>query len=144
MVRRGYRLAHRLLRVYWFVSRPDVDGVKCVLTQDSRVLLVRHSYGPRTWELPGGGVKSSESAVAAARREMDEELGVTIDEWTSLGELRGTMQGRHDRLHCFQAEIGSRPLRFDPGEIVAGAWFPRDQLPEDVGRYVRPIVEVAR
>jgi ADP-ribose pyrophosphatase YjhB (NUDIX family) len=144
MVRRGYRLAYRLLRVYWFISRPDVDGVKCVLTRDGRVLLVRHSYGPRTWELPGGGVKSGESATAAAGREMTEELGVTIEAWTDLGELRGTMQGRHDRQHCFQAELGNRPLSLDPGEIVVAAWFPRDQLPEDTGRYVSAIVQLAR
>ena len=50
-----------------------------------RVLLVRHTYGSRGWDLPGGSMKRGEAPVNAARREMHEELGVTIDDWRSLG-----------------------------------------------------------
>ena len=58
LVRRvGYRFAYAGLRVYWFVLRPRSTGIKCVLTDGDRVLLVRHTYGPRAWELPGGSLK---------------------------------------------------------------------------------------
>jgi 8-oxo-dGTP pyrophosphatase MutT (NUDIX family) len=144
LVRLCYRLAYAGLRLYWFIARPEVNGVKCVLTNGQRVLLVRHSYGPHTWELPGGSIKRSEPPLTAARREMAEELGVTIEDWKSLGEVRGRMHHRRDVLHCFQADIPDSPLVLDPGEIVVADWFSGDQLPPDAGRYVGAIIDLVR
>jgi 8-oxo-dGTP pyrophosphatase MutT (NUDIX family) len=42
-----------------------------------RVLLVKPSYKPG-WEIPGGYVERSESPLAAAVREVNEELGVHV------------------------------------------------------------------
>ena len=66
------------LRVYWFLLRPKVVGVKCVVVHGDRVLLVRHTYGRRSWDLPGGTVRRREVPIDAARREMHEELGRRI------------------------------------------------------------------
>ncbi len=99
-------------------------GVKCVLTDGDQVLLVRHTYGPRAWDLPGGAIKRSESPAEAARREMSEELGVSIDDWQPLGELVLTIDRREDRVHCFQAELSDPALDIDLGELAAASWFP--------------------
>jgi 8-oxo-dGTP pyrophosphatase MutT (NUDIX family) len=135
-----YRLAYRLLCVYWFVRRPECHGVKCVLTDGEQVLLVRHTYGQQVWELPGGSIKWREQPLHAARREMHEELGVAIDDWASLGELTGRMQHRRDTLHCFRAEVRDPALTLDLGELATARWFARNELPADVGRYVHPIL----
>src|ERR1700736_3026209 len=103
--RRAYRSAFVLLRGYWFLRRPHKNGVKCVLTEGDRVLLVRHTYGTTDWELPGGGSKTRERGMSAARREMLEELGVAIDEWTPLGRISARMNHRIFTLHCFQPEL---------------------------------------
>jgi 8-oxo-dGTP pyrophosphatase MutT (NUDIX family) len=144
LARIAYRLAYVGLRVYWFTTRPVVHGVKCVLTNGHRVLLVRHSYGPREWVFPGGSIKRREQPVDAARREMAEELGLTIDDWESLGEVRGRMHHRRDRLHCFQAEVGDARLVLDHRELVAADWFAGDELPANIGHYVGPILERIR
>ena len=73
--RAGIRCAYIGLRAYWFLTRPHVIGVKCVVTHGDDVLLVRHTYGHRAWDLPGGTVKRREVPLAAAQREMHEELG---------------------------------------------------------------------
>ena len=59
------RCAYVGLRVYWFVARPKVVGVKCVVKHDDDVLLVRHTYGRRSWDLPGGTVKRRELPIEA-------------------------------------------------------------------------------
>jgi 8-oxo-dGTP pyrophosphatase MutT (NUDIX family) len=138
--RRAYRLAYALLRVYWFIARPRTHGVKCVLTDGDLVLLVRHTYGTPAWEIPGGVLKSREPPITAARREMHEELGVAIDDWKSLGEVTGRSQHRHDTLHCFQAELHQPALTLDFGELETVTWFPRTNLPPNLGRYVLPIL----
>jgi len=138
--RRAYRLAWAVLCVYWFLARPRTHGVKCVLTDGELVLLVRHTYGNPSWELPGGSIKSGEQPLTAARREMHEELGITIDGWTALGEVTGRSQHRRDTLHCFQAELHQPALTLDFGELQTVNWFPRATLPTDLGQYVLPIL----
>lgn len=138
----GYRSAYAALRVYWFLFRPTMSGVKCVLTDGDRVLLVRHTYGPRAWDLPGGSVKSGEAPVSAAQREMYEELGVSVDSWRLFGELRAVIDHRRDHVHLFQAELESPRLNIDRGELRAAGWFRRTELPR-VGRYTRQILALA-
>jgi 8-oxo-dGTP pyrophosphatase MutT (NUDIX family) len=139
-----FRAGHAVLRVYWLLFRPRQRGVKCVIWRAHEVLLVRHTYGDRKrWELPGGAVKRGEDPRQAARRETREELGAEISEWNLLGELPVRELHRRDVLFCFSAPIGARDLRLDLGEIAEARWFPRDQLPPRLGRYVRRIVMLA-
>jgi 8-oxo-dGTP pyrophosphatase MutT (NUDIX family) len=142
--RLAYRSAYALLRLYWFALRPTLSGVKCLLTDGDRVLLVRHTYGPRGWELPGGGFKRDEAPAAAARRETHEELGVWIEDWVDLGKLPATMNHREGSLHCFQASVREPPITIDLGELAVARWFRRHELPPDLGRYVEPILSRAR
>jgi ADP-ribose pyrophosphatase YjhB (NUDIX family) len=138
--RLAYRFAYTVLRTYWFFRRPKLSGVKCVLTDGDEVLLVRHTYGSRAWELPGGAIKRGESPAAAATREMTEELGVSIDDWRALGAVMVTVDRRRDLVHCFQADSPERELTIDQGEIAEVGWFSRTRLPEDLGRYAGPIL----
>jgi len=132
--RLGIRAAYRALQVVWLVTRPRKQGVKCVLTDRDRVLLVRHSYGCRDWDLPGGAIKRGEAPRHAARREMDEELGVRPPHWVPLGSVAGRNDHRRDTIHVFGAQVGEGPLRLDLGELLTAGWFQRDELPE-----VRPL-----
>jgi 8-oxo-dGTP pyrophosphatase MutT (NUDIX family) len=140
----AYRVAYALLRAYWFLARPVGDGVKCVLSDGERILLVRHTYGGRGWQFPGGAVKRSEPPETAARREIREELGVDIERWTALGTIAGRAHHRRDSVHCFQAEVREPALTVDRGEIAAVSWFERGALPDDLGDYVEVILELAR
>jgi 8-oxo-dGTP pyrophosphatase MutT (NUDIX family) len=139
-----FRAGHAVLRPYWLVFRPRQRGVKCVIWRGREVLLVRHTYGDRKrWQLPGGAVKRGEEPRQAARRETREELGAEISEWTPIGELPVRELHRRDVLFCFSAPIGDLDLHLDPGEIAEAQWFGRDQLPDQLGRYVRRIVRRA-
>jgi len=140
LLRLGYRAAYRGLQIYWFVFRPKTNGVKCVLTDGERVLLVRHTYGDRRWDLPGGTLRSGEDPEEGVRREMAEELGLELDELTSLGSLQVRAYHREDRLHCFQAELDNVPITLELAELSAAQWFPRGSIPGQVSRFVRPIL----
>jgi 8-oxo-dGTP pyrophosphatase MutT (NUDIX family) len=138
--RLGFRAAYRILQLFWFVARPHKQGVKCLVTCRDRVLLVRHTYGDRAWDVPGGAIKRRESPVAAARREMGEELGLSGVEWTQVGELRGTVSHRRDTIHCFRAELCEPSLTIDRGELAAVDWFARSALPDRLGPYVGSVI----
>ena len=141
LLRTTYRVGYRVLRVYWRIFNPEKRGVKCVLTRNGEVLLVRHTYGrERRWELPGGGVKRGEEPAAAARREAREELGVDIDDWRFLGDLFERIDGKRDRLWCYTTELAGGEVERDAAEIAEARWFERDRLPPNMHRYVERIL----
>ena len=144
LLRFAFRAGYRVLRVWWLVARPVKHGVKCVITRGpDEILLVRHTYGADAWELPGGGVKRREEPLDAARREMREELGLDIEDWTFLGDLFARIDRKRDRLWCFTADVGDRRLELDRAEIAAADWFRRDGLPEEAARYVMRIAAMS-
>ncbi|MGH2910358.1 MAG: NUDIX hydrolase [Solirubrobacteraceae bacterium] len=138
--RLGYRLAFRVLQLRWAVQRPVTEGVKCVISDGDRVLLVRHSYGPAAWDLPGGRSRRGEDPLATTRREMEEELGLGDSDWQPHGTLRGRIYRRRDKIHVMRAEVSSPDLRVDPVEIDAVAWFETGRLPLNVSPFVGPVL----
>ena len=77
------------------MSRPvwvEYKTARCILWSGDRVLLaVHHSYMPFSsgrWGLPGGRIEIGESAEAAARREVGEELSIEIGELLDCGDYR--------------------------------------------------------
>lgn len=135
--RAGYRVAYRILQSFWFLRRPQIEGVKCLLTSGDHVLLVRHTYGPPVWDLPGGGVKRGEAPLTAARREMAEELGLMDADWRPAGVVTGRQNFRHDTVHGFAAELVSLDLVPNPAELASVRWFLRSALPHGLGLYAR-------
>ncbi len=140
--RLGYRVAYRVLQAVWFVTRPRKRGVKCLVTDRDRVLLVRHTYGRRSWDVPGGSVKRRESPLSAARREMREELGLDGAEWAEIGIFDGRADHRRDTIHCFRAELAAPALSIARTELEAVSWFERSRLPRDLGPYVEPAIAI--
>jgi 8-oxo-dGTP diphosphatase len=56
-------------------------GVGVVLVEDGSILLVKrgHDPGKGLWAVPGGKVRPGERLEDAARREVQEETGLTVD-----------------------------------------------------------------
>jgi mutator protein MutT len=54
-----------------------------ILVRDNRVLLCRRAasreWFPNVWDFPGGHVKEGETDDVALKRELREEIGVTVD-----------------------------------------------------------------
>ena len=141
--RLGYRTAYRGLQVYWFVARPHKAGVKCLATHRGQVLLVRHTYGHRAWDVPGGSIKRGEAPPSAAAREMQEELGLDGVAWRDVGELHLRLERRRDTIHLFTAELASPAIQLDLGELSMSAWFDPAALPVDLSPYVEAILDRA-
>ena len=63
----------------WIVLRFS-QRTRIRITAENKVLVVKSWLGNGKWNLPGGGIKSNESALTAVIREVKEETGLTITE----------------------------------------------------------------
>ncbi|MEZ5744038.1 MAG: NUDIX domain-containing protein [Sphingomonadaceae bacterium] len=131
------RTVHRLRHYARGVIKPHIRGVSVlVIDSEGRVLLVRHSYGRRSWALPGGGCGRGEDMHDCARRELREELGLDLASLTHLWDLQETLSGAPHTAHVFEASAANAPVP-DGREILAAQYFSPDALPEDTGPMAR-------
>ncbi len=110
-------------------------GVRAVLVDGRRVLLVRHTYLPG-WQFPGGGVEVGETPEAAAAREALEETGhAPIGRPELLGFYLHHLAGTSRDSVAVYVWRGFEVRRiFRPNfEIAECRWFEIGALPEDLG-----------
>ncbi len=111
-----YPWAARLARLMGRTS----DAAAVAVWHAGRLLVVEHSY-KRGLTLPGGHIRSNETPVLAAARELGEEIGLVI----APAEIRffGCMEQRHTRLSLFECQLAREPeIRIDNREITAAAF----------------------
>ena len=132
--RLALRIAHRVRHVWRKVAKPQLRGVSVILRDpQGRVLFVRHAYGPPNWSLPGGGIGRREAPEQAARREMKEELGLTLGAVTALGTIDETISASPHSAYLFLAEIDQAPVP-DGREIVEVRFAMPNDPPQPVSR----------
>ncbi|BDI61896.1 NUDIX domain-containing protein [Qipengyuania nanhaisediminis] len=130
-------LAH-LMRHYWRCWRkPPIAGVSVIIANsEGEILLLRHSYGPPVWGLPGGGLKEGEDPAQCARREVLEEVGIALGQLTLVSHFAEVISGAPHTAHVFAARSDAEP-RPDMREVIAARFFPPDRLPEELGPTMR-------
>jgi 8-oxo-dGTP diphosphatase len=116
-----------------YPERPIV-GVGIVVLDGDRVLLVRRGKEPRNglWSLPGGAQEVGETVFETAKREVQEETGLSVE---VIGLLDVIDSIHHDdegrvRIHYTLVDVDARGA----GDPVAGddaadaAWFDIDEI----------------
>jgi 8-oxo-dGTP pyrophosphatase MutT (NUDIX family) len=77
-------------------------GRACAIIQQADRLLLNRFGGDSFWALPGGAVEQSEFSTDALRREMREELGVTV----AVGHLVWIVENLFDYRGTSYTEYG--------------------------------------
>lgn len=130
-------LAYAMRQIWWRWRKRPIAGVSVIVTNlAGDVLLLKHSYGPEVWCLPGGGLGRGEDPVAGARREVREELGLDLVRIEPVGTLDEVLSGAPHTAHVFAAICDQRP-RPDGREVVEARFFPSHSLPEPLGQVTR-------
>jgi 8-oxo-dGTP pyrophosphatase MutT (NUDIX family) len=126
---RVLRIAYLLKQGVDRITRPVQFGVRIILMQDGKVLLVRHTY-MRGWHFPGGAINRMETPLEAAAREAREEAGVELlDAPAFVGIFTSYAHGKSDHIAvylCRNFRIGRATDRY---EIAEARLFAIDDLP---------------
>lgn len=135
--RLALRVAHRLRHRWRLLTGHPIAGVSVFVSDlDGRLLLVRHSYGPEGWALPGGGVGRGEEPLAAAAREVREEVGCVLDGARVIDSIEETISGSPHTAWLVAGRTQDFP-RPDKREVVEARFFPLHSLPEPLTRITR-------
>ncbi len=125
---------------------PGIDvpgvGVGLVIFRGGRLLLCRRVKAPEAgyWNIPGGKVDHLESAADAARREAEEETGLTIGNVAFL--CHAEYINRDERHHWISLifvarETQGEPALTEPDKLADIGWFDLDDLPSPVSHFTR-------
>ncbi len=140
-MRRGYRLAYLGLRAWWFVRRPATHGTCVALWHGGKVLLIHTSYR-NCYSLPGGFVQRGEPSEQAARREVQEEVGIDLSGSKLRLAWSGTLlfESREDTVDIWETTLEIPPaVRIASHELVWADWVhPADAL----ARHLLPHVAI--
>lgn len=144
LARRLLPFAHRARHRWRRWRGVPLRGCAVVITNPAgEILLLRHSYGPDVWALPGGGIAAGEAPEAAARREIAEELGLKLERLALIGEAQEEISGSPHTAFVFEAFTRQTPTP-DRREVLEARFFAGDALPEPLGRITRSRLALRR
>ncbi len=106
-----------------------IEVVAAVISDDERrILATQRGYGDMKdgWEFPGGKMEPGESPEQALRREISEELAVTIRVGDKLGTVEWDYPTFHLTMHCYWCHVVEGELALLEHE--AARWLTIDNL----------------
>ncbi len=124
----------KTIQYYWRTTRSLTLGAQaCVLTEDNKVLLVKHTYRPG-WHFPGGGVEKNETIRGALERELREEANVELTADPELFAIYSNFAYfPGDHIALFTVRHWRQPKPPKPShEIAAQEFFSITDLPDQV------------
>ena len=103
---------------------------RAILYREGHYLLAVHSSfwsaKERRWGLPGGSIERRETPEAAVARELFEELGVHLSNFTDVGDFH-YKRARHK---VFAAELDLEVENYDQSELLDIRWFTEAEIVE--------------
>jgi ADP-ribose pyrophosphatase YjhB (NUDIX family) len=114
-------------------SAKEVSVLAWIQDAYGNVLLIQQTAGRQLWSLPGGKVRSTEALKPALRRELKEEIGLTVVSAKVID-----LFDRHQRSSLavlFQTKLRKGRLKLDESEIKNAAFV--SKLPPNATPSVR-------
>lgn len=133
--------------------KPGIDfpgvGVGLAILRDGKLLLYKRMRPPEVgyWNIVGGKVDVLEPSELAAKREAEEETGLTIGniEFVTVTEQIVTADRQHwvSLLYKTDDVTGEAQLT-EPDKLSDFGWFELDDLPEPLSAFTKAILPFLR
>ncbi|QEE44042.1 NUDIX domain-containing protein [Rhizobium sp. WL3] len=124
-------------------------GVGLAILRDGKLLLCKRMKAPEAghWNIVGGKVDHMEPAEFAARREAEEETGLSIGSIRYFGMTEQLIEA--DRQHWVSLlyvseDTTGEPLLTEPDKLSAIGWFDLDDLPQPLSVFTKTVLTYLR
>ncbi len=142
---KSMRALHHLISPAAALVLHNSHRARVLLIAGDHILLERSYFGSQKWSLPGGGVKKGEPLATAAARELEEEVGITVDpaDLKPLGSKRlpTNVAWSKANIHLFTLRLPKQQNVHisHPKEIIEAQWWSITSLPDNLN----PVVSIA-
>ena len=137
-----YFFRNPIFKLYCFIFRPTLKGVKCIIENNGKFLLVKINYAHHKWIIPGGGVDKDETSLQAVIRETKEEVGLDVKNLIYIGSYVSKKNYANNIVEIFFCNSDIIETKIDPIEIERAEWFERSNFPENVGVSMPKILKI--
>ncbi|KPF58072.1 MULTISPECIES: NUDIX domain-containing protein [Rhizobium/Agrobacterium group] len=135
------------------MGQPGIDfpglGVGLAILRDGKLLLCKRMKAPEAghWNIVGGKVDHMERAEIAARREAEEETGLSIGPIRYLGITEQLIEA--DRQHWISLlyvtdDTSGDPQLTEPDKLSEISWFDLDDLPQPLSAFTQTVLTYLR
>lgn len=121
---------------------PGVGAGLLIRRDDGRILLYKRVKAPEAgfWNIVGGKIDHMEQSADAARREAEEETGLSIGHVDFLCVSEQRIEA--DRQHWLSmiyitSDFSGEPQLTEPDKLSAMGWFAPDDLPQPLSVFAR-------
>jgi mutator protein MutT len=122
------------------LQKPVIDVAIAVIVRDGQILITRRKEGvhlPGLWEFPGGKRNFGETIEACLLREVQEELGATVEIERPIWKRSHDYADRTVILHAYRCRLlsgdlkplASQELKWIPPESLLSLPFPEANRP---------------
>lgn len=123
-------------------DKPRVGaGFGVMMLKEGKVLLGQRHLDPQkadselhgegTWTMPGGKLEYGETFEEGAKREVEEETGMSLRSVRVMCVNNDMNEHAHFiTIGLFSDDFVGEPKVMEPDEITRWAWFPLDKLPK--------------
>ena len=113
-----------------YVRHPGSTAI-VPLVDDNTVIMerqYRHPVRDYLFEIPAGTMDPGETALACARRELEEETGYIAEEFIELGKIHILPAYSDELIHLYLARgLSLTEQNLDPDEIIKVVKYPLDE-----------------
>lgn len=135
------------------MGRPGIDfpgfGCGLAIMRDGKLLLCKRLKAPEAghWNIVGGKVDHMERSELAARREAEEESGLSIRSTRFLCLSEQLIEA--DRQHWISMiyvtdDFAGEPQLTEPDKLSDIGWYDLDALPQPLSRFAADAVRAIR
>ncbi len=133
------RIGFSLLKRWWWLTHPTIEGVYVAVRRGDDVLVIRNSYRA-AYSFPSGRRGRKEDPARAAARELREEVGIDVppEALHEVAEVKLETKLVDDHVHFFELRLTEPPaIRIDRREVV---WAEFEPLAKARSRELLPLV----
>ena len=124
-------------------------GCGLVIIREGRILIYRRANAPEAghWNIVGGKVDHMERTLDAARREAEEETGLSINglDFLCISEQVIEKDAQHwVSMIYVTRDFSGEPQLTEPDKLTELGWFEIDNLPDPISRFTLDAVAALR